>query len=137
MKSAGTNRKTLPSSPKSSAWSSPKQRITSISSTITSGMAAGSIFAGIFGESYHIKDSHSQVGVILSLGIAPVSYTHLDVYKRQGQGDEVIVQSFTFCASSHPVTYLGAVPVFVDSEKETWNMSPELLEEEMCIRDRV
>ena len=41
-----------------------------ISSTITSGMAAGSIFAGIFGESYHIKDSHSQVGVMLSLGIA-------------------------------------------------------------------
>ena len=41
-----------------------------ISSTITSGMAAGSIFAGIFGESYHIKDSDSQVGVILSLGIA-------------------------------------------------------------------
>ena len=40
------------------------------SSTITSGMAAGSIFAGIFGESYHIKDSHSQVGVLLSLGIA-------------------------------------------------------------------
>ncbi len=39
-----------------------------ISSTITSGMAAGSIFAGIFGESYHIKDSHSQMGVILSLG---------------------------------------------------------------------
>lgn len=41
-----------------------------ISSTITSGMAAGSIFAGIFGESYHIKDSHSQVGVMLSLGLA-------------------------------------------------------------------
>lgn len=41
-----------------------------ISSTITSGMAAGSIFAGIFGESYHIKDSHSQVGVVLSLGAA-------------------------------------------------------------------
>lgn len=41
-----------------------------VSSTITSGMAAGSIFAGIFGESYHIKDSHSQVGVALSLGIA-------------------------------------------------------------------
>ena len=41
-----------------------------ISSTITSGMAAGSIFSGIFGESYHIKDSHSQVGVILSLGVA-------------------------------------------------------------------
>lgn len=41
-----------------------------VSSTITSGMSAGSIFAGIFGESYHIKDSHSQVGVVLSLGIA-------------------------------------------------------------------
>ena len=41
-----------------------------ISSTITSGMAAGSILAGMFGESYHIKDSHSQVGVVLSLGVA-------------------------------------------------------------------
>ena len=41
-----------------------------ISSTVTSGMAAGSIFAGIFGESYHIKDIHSRIGVILSLGIA-------------------------------------------------------------------
>ncbi|WP_321436994.1 Nramp family divalent metal transporter [uncultured Bacteroides sp.] len=41
-----------------------------VSSTITSGMAAGSIFAGIFGESYHIKDSHSRLGVIISLGLA-------------------------------------------------------------------
>ena len=47
-----------------------RTELAGISSTITSGMAAGSIFAGIFGESYHIKDSHSQVGVILSLGIA-------------------------------------------------------------------
>ena len=43
-------------------------------------------------------------------------------------GDEVIVQSFTFCASSHPITYLGATPVFIDSEKDTWNMDPVLLE---------
>lgn len=50
-------------------------------------------------------------------------------------GDEVLVQSFTFCASSHPVTYLGARPVFVDSERESWNMDPELLEE--AIRDRI
>ena len=50
-------------------------------------------------------------------------------------GDEVIVQSFTFCASSHPITYLGATPVFVDSEAETWNMDPELMEE--AIRDRI
>ncbi len=44
-------------------------------------------------------------------------------------GDEVIVQSFTFCASSHPITYLGATPVFIDSEKDTWNMDPVLLEQ--------
>ena len=50
-------------------------------------------------------------------------------------GDEVICQSFTFCASSHPVKYLGAKPVFVDSEKESWNMDPELLE--TAIRDRL
>ena len=43
-------------------------------------------------------------------------------------GDEVIVQSFTFCASSHPITYLGAKPVFVGSEPDTWNMDPALLE---------
>lgn len=52
-----------------------------------------------------------------------------------GQGDEVLVQSFTFCASSHPITYLGATPVFVDSERETWNMDPDLLEE--AIKDRM
>lgn len=50
-------------------------------------------------------------------------------------GDEVLVQSFTFCASSHPVRYLGATPVFVDSEAETWNMNPDLLDE--AIRDRI
>lgn len=49
--------------------------------------------------------------------------------------DEVICQSFTFCASSHPVTYQGATPVFVDSEKKSWNMDPELLEE--AIKDRI
>ena len=49
-------------------------------------------------------------------------------------GDEVCVQSFTFCASSHPVTYLGATPVFIDSEPESWNMDPDLLEE--AILDR-
>ena len=50
-------------------------------------------------------------------------------------GDEVCVQSFTFCASSHPITYLGATPVFIDSEKDTWNMDPDLLEE--AIQDRI
>lgn len=50
-------------------------------------------------------------------------------------GDEVMCQSFTFCASSHPVRYLGATPVFVDSEPDSWNMDPELLE--TAIRDRM
>ena len=49
-------------------------------------------------------------------------------------GDEVCVQSFTFCASSHPITYLGAKPVFIDSEPDTWNMSPELLEKAIIDR---
>lgn len=52
-----------------------------------------------------------------------------------GKGDEVISQSFSFCASSNPITYCGANPVFVDSDKETWNMSPELLED--AINDRM
>ena len=50
-------------------------------------------------------------------------------------GDEVCVQSFTFCASSHPISYLGATPVFIDSERDTWNMDPDLLEK--AILDRI
>ena len=50
-------------------------------------------------------------------------------------GDEVCVQSFTFCASSHPITYLGATPIFIDSDKDTWNMDPVLLEQ--AIKDRI
>lgn len=52
-----------------------------------------------------------------------------------GPGDEVIVQSFTFCATANPVRYLGATPVFVDSEPGTWNIDPELLEQ--AIKDRI
>ncbi len=71
--------------------------------------------------------------VCLSAGTAAV---HLALIAcGVGQGDEVLVQSFTFCASSHPITYLGATPVFIDSEKESWNMDPELLEE--AIKDRI
>ena len=50
-------------------------------------------------------------------------------------GDEVICQTFTFAASANPVVYLGATPVFVDSEPDTWNMDPELLEK--AILDRL
>lgn len=84
------------------------------------------------------KDLEQYVGqnkrvVALSAGTAAV---HLALIAcGVGPGDEVIVQTFTFCASSHPITYLGATPVFVDSESETWNMSPELLEE--TIKDRI
>ena len=71
--------------------------------------------------------------VALSAGTAAV---HLGLLAcGVGPGDEVLVQSFTFCASSHPITYLGATPVFIDSEKDTWNMDPELLEE--AIKDRI
>lgn len=52
-----------------------------------------------------------------------------------GPGDEVIVQSFTFCASTHPIKYLGATPVMVDSEPDTWNIDPDLMEE--AIKDRI
>ena len=71
--------------------------------------------------------------VALSNGTAAV---HLSLIAcGVGPGDEVIVQTFTFCASSHPVVYLGATPVFVDSEPDTWNIDPELLEE--AIKDRI
>ncbi len=71
--------------------------------------------------------------VALSAGTAAV---HLALIAcGVGPGDEVCVQSFTFCASSHPITYLGATPVFIDSERDTWNMDPQLLEE--AIEDRI
>ena len=71
--------------------------------------------------------------VALSAGTAAVHLALLNC--GVGPGDEVCVQSFTFCASSHPITYLGATPVFIDSEKDTWNMDPELLE--TAIKDRI
>ena len=51
------------------------------------------------------------------------------------RGDEVICQSFTFSATANPIAYQGATPVFIDSEKDTWNMDPELLE--IAIKDRI
>lgn len=84
------------------------------------------------------KDLEEFVGegkrvVALSSGTSAV---HLSLIAcGVGAGDEVMVQSFTFCASSNPVKYLGATPVFVDSERDTWNMDPQLLDE--AIADRV
>lgn len=71
--------------------------------------------------------------VALSAGTAAVHLALIGCGVKPG--DEVIVQSFTFCASSHPITYLGATPVFVDSEPTTWNMDPDLLE--TAIKDRI
>lgn len=71
--------------------------------------------------------------VALSAGTAAVHLALLNCGVKPG--DEVLVQSFTFCASSHPITYLGATPVFIDSEKDSWNMNPELLE--VAIKDRI
>lgn len=52
------------------------------------------------------------------------------------RGDEVICSSFTFSGSCNPVVYVGATPVFVDSEKETWNMDPDLLEQAIVDREK-
>lgn len=71
--------------------------------------------------------------VALSAGTAAVHLALIDCGVKAG--DEVMVQSFTFCASSNPIKYLGATPVFVDSEKDTWNMDPELLNK--AIADRL
>ena len=70
--------------------------------------------------------------VALSAGTAAI---HLALIACGVQaGDEVICQSFTFCASANPVTYLGATPVFVDSETDSWNMDPALLEQAIIDR---
>lgn len=71
--------------------------------------------------------------VALSAGTAAVHLALIDCGVEAG--DEVMVQSFTFCASSNPIKYLGATPVFVDSEEDTWNMDPELLDK--AIADRM
>ncbi|WNH12239.1 aminotransferase class I/II-fold pyridoxal phosphate-dependent enzyme [Thalassobellus suaedae] len=80
----------------------------------------------------HYLGENSQVAV-LSSGTAAIhlALQLLGVTK----GDEVLCQSFTFSASANPIMYQGATPVFIDSEKDTWNISPELLE--IAIRDRI
>jgi dTDP-4-amino-4,6-dideoxygalactose transaminase len=83
------------------------------------------------------KDIEAYTGAkhaaALSSGTAAI---HLALILSQvGYGDEVICQSFTFSASANPIVYQGAMPVFIDSENETWNMSPEFLQE--AIKDRL
>ena len=86
------------------------------------------------GSGFTVQGSRLNKRVVaLSAGTAAVHLALLNCGVKPG--DEVIVQSFTFCASSHPITYLGATPVFVDSEKDSWNMDPELME--VAIKDRI
>ena len=79
----------------------------------------------------HFVGENKEV-VALSSGTAAI---HLSLIACGVQaGDEVICQSFTFCASANPVTYVGATPVFVDSEPNSWNMDPTLLEQAIIDR---
>lgn len=84
-------------------------------------------------SAWHLNPELKDTTVVcLSAGTAAVHLALIAAGVKAG--DEVCVQSFTFCASSHPITYLGAKPVFIGSEKDTWNMDPELLEK--AILDR-
>lgn len=83
-------------------------------------------------ELKHFVGEDKEV-VALSAGTAAIHLALIQLGVTAG--DEVICQSFTFCASANPVTYLGAIPVFVDSEEDTWNMDPLLLEE--ALKDRI
>ena len=81
------------------------------------------------------KDTLTKHVVALSSGTAAL---HLAlVVLGVGAGDEVLVQSLTFCASVNPVRYLGANPVFVGSEPDSWNMDPVLLEKAIIDRKRL
>ena len=81
-------------------------------------------------EGYMAEDAHVAC---LSSGTAAL---HLALeLLGVSRGDEVLCQSFTFSASANPIVYLGAIPIFIDSERETWNLSPELLE--AAIKDRI
>jgi dTDP-4-amino-4,6-dideoxygalactose transaminase len=81
-------------------------------------------------QDYLANDNHVAA---LSSGTAAIhlALQLLDV----SRDDEVLCQSFTFSASANPILYLGAKPLFVDSELDTWNMCPELLE--IAIKDRI
>lgn len=81
------------------------------------------------------KDCRGQAREVVALSAGTAAIHLALIACGVKAGDEVCVQSFTFCASSHPITYLGATPVFIDSERDTWNMDPALLEE--AILDRI
>lgn len=86
-------------------------------------------------EFEHLLDEYLGHGNVVALS-SGTSAIHLGlVMLGVSKDDEVICQSLTFSASANPVVYCGATPVFVDSESQTWNMDPALLEE--AIKDRI
>lgn len=84
----------------------------------------------LWSESFEYLDKKRVVALASGTSAVHLALVALGV----GQGDEVVCQSFTFCASANPIAYLGAKPVFVDSERETWNMDPALLEDAIVDR---
>lgn len=82
-------------------------------------------FAEYVGARYAVACSSGTAGIHIALILLGVE-----------AGDEVAVQDFTFIASANPIAYLGARPVFIDSEARTWNMDPALLDEELARRTR-
>ena len=103
-----------------------------VQSAISSGhLATNGEFIDRF-EARLLGGVQSHHAVALNSGTAAL---HLAlVLLGVGSGDEVICQSFTFCASANPIVYLGATPVFVDSEEDTWNICPEILEDAILSR---
>ena len=88
-------------------------------------------FIGKFEEKLSRKvKSHQSVALNSGTSALHLSLVLLGVES----GDEVICQSFTFCASANPIVYLGATPIFVDSEKDSWNICPEILEDTILSR---
>lgn len=82
-----------------------------------------------------LKGNHGDIVHVAALS-AGTAAIHLGLILLDVKpGDEVICQSMTFSASANPIAYQGATPVFVDSEKDTWNMSPEMLD--LAIKDRI
>ncbi|AFL84659.1 putative PLP-dependent enzyme possibly involved in cell wall biogenesis [Belliella baltica DSM 15883] len=95
-------------------------------------IAAGGTFLDEFEKGFSVRlFPHNLVALNSGTSAIHIALMLLGVEA----GDEVICQSFTFCASANPIVYLGALPVFVDSEEDTWNICPEALE--IAIKDRL
>jgi dTDP-4-amino-4,6-dideoxygalactose transaminase len=92
--------------------------------------------SGEFIEGFEEAIQQRHQGILAAVMNSGTSAIHLALkLLGVGKGDEVLCQSLTFCATANPITYLGASPVFVDSETDTWNICPETLSS--AINDRI